>query len=260
MKRFLLATSAVFAAGVSYGEAQRTTLTLENKFPELHQVEAGGTVMAREFSDTGDHLTTVAPYIRYGLFKDLTVYGEIPYAQSDREWLDDGQGLGDIKAGLQLKAYEDIFSYPWVVPHVDISFSTGDEDKGLGYGETVYTMGISVGTKMYEEFSLIADVSYAINGGFDSGLVPGSTTDAHETADAVIIAGSFVWDVSERFAVLAEGKLVQDNSTSEEKQPAYAGAGLAYKFTENFLLGANVGGWNNADGQTDVIVKGAYTF
>lgn len=261
MKRFLLASCAMFAvAGVSYGEAQRTALTVENRFPELGKLEVGGVFEAREFSDNGDHLTTVGPYLRYGLINNLSVYGSVPYAQSDREWLDDGQGLGDVKLGFQLLAYEDVFEYPWVVPHAEVAFGTGDEDKGLGYGEDVYTLGISVGTKMYETVSFIADVSYAINGGYESGLVPDSTLGAHETIDAVIIGGSIVWDVSERFAVLAEGKLVQDNNTAEEQQPRYAAAGMVYRFTERFQLGGQVGGWTDADGQTDIIVKGAYDF
>jgi len=261
MKRILIATCAMVAvAGASYGEAQRTTLTVENRFPELKKLEAGGIFEAREFSDNGDHLNTLAAYGRYGLYENLTVYASVPYAQSNRDWSDDGMGIGDIKIGLQLLAYQDIFEYPWIVPHAEVSFGTGDEDEGLGYGEDVYTLGISVGSKMYDKISFIADVSYAINAGYESGMVPDSTFGAHETLDAVIIAGSIVWDVSDRLALLAEGKLVQDNNTAEEQQPRFGSAGMVYKFSDRFQLGGYVGGWTDADGQTDVIVRGSYDF
>ena len=252
-KRFLPAFCAMMAvAGTSFGEAQRTLLTLENKFPELHQFEAGLDVGNRAFKMDNYRVTTVAPYVRYGLVKNLTGYLDVPVADSSRNFGNSGAGLGDVKAGLQLRAYEDIFSYPWVVPHIEASFNTGDGSKATGYGKNVYTFGISAGSKMYDQLSLIVDASYMLNGGFDSGsLTP---------ADTVAFAASAVWDISEQLAVLAEGKITQHNSTPNDHQPKYGHGGIVYRFTENFQLGAYVGGWVQADAQTDLTIKGSYTF
>ncbi len=253
MKRFLLASSALLAAaGLSYGEEQRTLLTLENKFPELHQIEAGVNFVDRQFDKDSYSLVTVGPTVRYGLLPDLAVYGEVPLAFSSRDGGSDGAGLGDIKAGLQLLAYKDIFGYPWIVPHVDASFNTGDGDKGTGYGDNVFTFGISGGAKMYDQISFILDASYAVNGGFESG---NSTS-----SDSTIFAGSVVYDLSERLAALAEGKIVQDNNEQNVHQPKCGGGGLVYKYSERLTIGAYVYGWVQAENQTDVTVKGIYKF
>lgn len=248
MKRFLMATSAVIAlTGIGYGEEQRTMLTVENRFPKLHQFEAGAVGDHREFE--GGSVSTLAPYVRYGIIPNLTVYGAIPVADSSKDFGGDGFGFGDVKAGVQLLAFEDALEYPWVVPHIDASFNTGDEGKSLGQGENVFTFGVSVGTKMYDQISFIVDASYALNGGRE--------TTTHE--DVAIFAGTILWDLSDKFAVLAEGKITDEKDV--DNQPKYLQGGMVYKFTDDFSLGAYAGDWTDTDIQkSTVTVKASYSF
>lgn len=247
MKRFFTASTILLAAvGISHGEAQRTLLTYENKSPELHQWEAGLLAQNREFETRT--LTSFAPYARYGLIENLTVYGDVPFASSDADFGEDGSGLGDARLGLQLLAYHDVFGYPWVTPHVDTIFATGDEDKALGNGENAFMFGVSVGSTMYDQLHFIVDLSYALNG------APGSAT----AEDQTLVSGSIVWDVDERFAVLAEGRM-SDEGTANDHPLLFQG-GMVYKFTESLGLGIYAGSWTESEEDVDVTGKLSYTF
>lgn len=248
MKRFLMATTALIAAaGTSYGEPQRTMVTVENKFPALHKVEAG--LIGQESDMDTREMTSLAPYIRYGLVPNLTVYGAVPLVDASSDFGGDGTGLGDVRAGLQLLAYEDVFRYPWVVPHVDVQFATGDEDDGTGHGENIYMFGISVGSTMYDRFHFVADVSYGLNG----------RNIEEDENDQIVISGSLVWDLSEKFAVIGEARFTDENSGNDK--PKFGQFGMHYEFTDSFALGAYVGGWTDtAQDQTDVTIKGSYMF
>lgn len=247
MKRiFTVSTVLLAAVGISRGEAQRALLTYENKSPELHQVEAGLTAQNREF-ENGSRMS-FAPYARYGLVENVTAYGELPYAASDRDFGADGAGLGDARVGLQLLAYHDVFGYPWVTPHIDAIIGTGDEDKGLGNGEDAFMFGVSVGSTMYDQLHFVVDVSYSLNG------APGSAT----TDDQVLLSGSIIWDVDERFAVLGEGR-VSDEGTGDN-HPSVIQGGMVYKFSESLSLGAYLGAWSDSENDTDVTGKLSYTF
>jgi hypothetical protein len=247
-KWLTVAIAAAIAAGAN-AQPNRPSFTKENRFPGLHRLEAGGIVNYRD-NEMVDY-TTVAPYARYGLLSNLTLNAAVPFESADFEMGDSESGLGDIQLGLDLLAWQDIFDYPWVIPHVAVGLPTGDEDKGLGTGETTVTPGLSAGSKMYDWVSVIFDVSYAVNGA--------GTTDNLE--NAWLFGGSVIWDISERFAILAEAQasVLQDSMEGQDDTSALYGAGLSYDFTENFELLAEFG---TGDGENEgfFTVKGAYTF
>jgi len=95
-------------------------------------------------SGDGCDLYTAAPYIRYGLAENLAVFGDVPFVQNKPSNGDTQQGLGDVEVGAELVVFQDIFGYPFIIPHAEVSFGTGDEDKGLGNGKTLCTVGVSV--------------------------------------------------------------------------------------------------------------------
>lgn len=236
------------AATVALAEPQRVLLTRENQFPALHQLEVGYEFQQREFNDL--NYRTHSAQARYGLIENLTARLDVPFVMRDADFESDEEGLGDIKLGFDLLAYEDVFSYPYIIPHLDIGFATGDEDKGLGTGETSYTFGLSVGTVVYEVLHYIADVSYAVN------------HDALASADDDVFMASLsvMWTLSEKFALSLEGRLLDFQDTDNE--PYLIGGGMAYRWTDDFQTSLFYGGWQESETGEDTLlsVKAALQF
>lgn len=235
------------ASTLAWGEAQRALLTHENKYPELHQLELGYEFRQREFEDF--QFRTHSAQARFGVWENLTAILDVPWAQRDNDFGDDESGIGDVEFGLDLVAYQDIFGYPYVIPHVAASFSTGDEDEGLGTGETMYLFGVSIGTVVYEVLHYVLDVSFAQN--YDA--------KASEEDDALLVSLSLLWDLSDRFNVAAEGRVVDLQDTDDESY--LIGGGFTYEWTENFQTGFFYGGWQESDDEDRVLsVRANYTF
>lgn len=206
----------------------RTTLTRENKFLEPAQVEFGGFYEHDDNSDLDTDSDTLGVYGRLGLLEFMTAEADVPFVDSDLSG-DSESGIGDVVLKLDLLAFQDIFRYPFIIPHIDVSLPTGDEDKGLGTGETGVTLGISVGTKVYEQLTYVLDIAYAMNGG----------NGTYDDDDIGMLSGSIVWDVSDRFALLTEGRVYEKNSY--DNYPYRVLGGLAYRFTPDVQV-AGYGG------------------
>lgn len=242
----LVGLASVSMAGA---EMQRALLTHENKYPELHQLEIGALGSAEDF-DSGD-VRSVGPFVRFGLLENLTFSATAPYMEISPDFGKDESGIGDTVLGLDLLAYQDIFGYPYVIPHVSVSLDTGDEDKGLGRGDTFTTVGVSIGTVTHEVLHWIADFSYVINGG-----EKGSDTDNYYE-----LAGSLIWDVSKRFAVLVEGMLSEQEEADGDHLNFVQG-GFTYKWTDDLVMGAYFGSTTSDDSDSNgrVTVKASYSF
>lgn len=261
-KQLILTTAAVMAAMICRGEAQRTVRSLENKFPTQGQLELGVNFRSYQFDDEGDSsLNSVGAVARYGLLKNLTAYIEAPAAVFKTDIGDDGEGVGDLRGGLQLKAYEDVFEYPWIVPHFDFTVSTGNDDEGLGTGEGSYAFGISIGSRMYDTYGFVLDGTHVLNGGYQTGSMA--------TEDATVLSLSITADVSEQLAFVVEGSLVlvDDDDDDEDffsdessDDPVYVGAGMVYRWSERLTIGGNIGSWSDAQFDTELSVRAGYDF
>lgn len=252
MRKTILTVSVILACHVvAFGESRRTAYTYENKVPEKGQIEIGALGWYREVPDErvsgnmGRDEYTFEPYLRYGLLKDFNVTAKFPYMYVDPKNADSEQGPGDIELGAELVAFQDIFGYPFILPHVGVRLPTGDEDKGLGEGETRTTAGVSIGTTIYDVLHFVADVGYTIY-----------RDEENETT----ISGSIVWDVDEKLALLAEVRTSNKEVGSEENRPVYYVGGMSYRATEGFQLTVYGGGAQHAE--TDVLAgaKISYSF
>lgn len=203
----------------SYTGPMRTLLNRENKYPESGRGELGLGVDRFSLKDLDASVTDVSLSGRFGIWENIVAGANVPFTSTD-VFGNDESGLGDLSLDLDLLAFQDIFRYPFVIPYVTVQLPTGDEDKGLGAGETVYETGISVGTKVYDAITYLVGISYLVNGFQDA---------AGDGEDAYAISGSLVWDISDRFAVLGEGRIYEELSYMDS-QPYEALGGLAYRF------------------------------
>lgn len=217
----------------------RTTLTRENKYPEVGQVELGGFYTHAEQDELDQDIVGV--YGRLGVWEFVTLQADVPFVDSEFGEGDESEsGMGDVVLKLDLLAFQDIFRYPYFIPHVDVSLPTGDEDKGLGTGETGVTIGMSVGTKVYDKLTYVLDVAYAINR-----FAEKATEDDD---DVFMVSLSIVWDVSDRFALLTEGRVIEENSFGNI--PYEIKGGMAYRITPDVQIAAYGGVVNN---ETDAV-------
>ena len=248
-KIIALSATVVAVSAICFGEAQRTSVSFENKFPELNKWEVGAIAQDRKFED--GKLLTLGAYGRYRLLDRVTVDGTLPVASSSKDFGEDGTTLGDINLGLQLLAYQDkAFLYPFVIPHFNVTLPTGDPDKGTGNEDTGYLVGMSIGTKTHDCLTWVGDVSYSAKGG----------VGAPDELDQAIIGLSIVWDLDDSFALIGEGKVAGFGADSPDGRPYYAGGGFAYKFTENLQFSLNGGMWNSTREDVDVVGKLSYSF
>ena len=225
-------------AGTAWADPVRTVFTRENKFPGAMKAEIalGGGMASYDEDMAGDEveLYDVTPGVRFGLTDRLAVLAEVPYRMlsvGDR----DEQGLGDVALGLEFLFFEDIFEYAWIVPHATAILATGDEDKGLGTGESQGRFGISVGTTVNDVLHFGADVSYTLNGTV-------SEDDMDERDDLVTGSLSLVFDLDAHASVLGEVQFRDDPIDSENDYAVRYHLGLAYRINKNFTLMGYGGG------------------
>lgn len=250
-KSILAACMAMTLSVAAYGESERTLFTYENRVPEKGQVEIGVLGVYREVPDEDavrvmsrdEYL--VGPYLRYGLSERLSVSAAFPYKYIDPKYGDAEQGPGDVVLEAVLVAFQDIFGYPFVIPHVSLFLPTGDEDKGLGEGETQTRVGVSIGTTIYDVLHFIVDGSYTIR---------------RDETNVKELGASIVWDLDKRFSVQAEFQVSNDKFPGDDNNPVYYLGGATYRPSEALQITVYGGGAQHAE--TDVYggAKVSYSF
>ena len=203
-------------AGVSRGESSRLMLSVENKMPALHHLELGTLAQYQDvpavfpaFSDADAYM--VEPYARFGLFRNFTVFTRVPYVSVQPDRGDSQDGLGDVSAGFELVTFEDVFDFPYIIPHAEVIFDTADE--GLGYGDTRLLGGVAVGTVVDDQWHYVLDVGYMSSDGDD---------------DLYRVSGGFVWDLNKQCSLLAEG-IVTGEDYEDQSYTLYGQGGITYR-------------------------------
>ena len=262
MKKLFAIILVAAVSGLCQAESMRTLLVKENKFPDAGQLEVGSVFKYSEYDQEETTIVFVdglpvinpagsreemsaAPYLRYGLLENLTVIGTLPYRDIDNEFGEDASGIGDASLGFELKVLEDIFDYPYVIPHMDVIFDTGDEEEGLGRGDSSVLLGCSVGTVVADIYHWIVDARYEVR---------------NDEENVVSAALAFIWDISDQFSVLAEGYLSDEEVPPDAKHPAFAQGGMCYKATDNLAINIYGGAGKNPGEDMVGTLKVSYSF
>lgn len=226
----------VAALVTAESEYSRTLFSRENRLPEAGKLELGVFSQYTRYDESvgvpGLNLKrkdyTVSPYARYGLREDLAVFAHIPFAHVDSDSLPKSHtGIKDISVGLELLAYEYTFGYPYVLPYVEIFFPTGDEDDLMGNGKTDAAIGVSVGTTVYDVYHYVLDACYNVN-------QKESGTDKKNGVFS--LSAAFIWDLSEKFSVMAEARGTTEDILGESAVPVYFRGGMYYRMTDKLAL------------------------
>ncbi len=245
----------VFAAVVNMtgAEMNRPQFSKENKFPDYLKPEVGLRIEYHEIQDTQEEYTlsdanlwSLNLFGRMGVYENLTLTANLPFNSLEPDEADTENGLGDIGIGLELRAFEDVFGYPYIIPHCTYTFDTGDENKGLGGGVTTFRLGVSIGTVVEDVVHFIGDVSYDI-------------LKAEE--NSVVLGFSTIYDLSEQFSLVVEGRMKERHDPNNQDDWAYyAGGGMVYKMNEKLTMGLYGNGATQADEDLFVTLKTSYDF
>ena len=249
IKKWMTGVMMVAVAGAAWAEPESTLLTRENKLPEKGQVEIGALIGMQALEFEKHYQET--PYLRYGLLGNLAANVTIPVKQIrvDQGFNGNRSGLGDVTVGLELVPYQDAFRFPYIMPHVDVGFPTGDQDKNLGSGDVSVFAGVTVGTTTYEVYHWAVDVSVRH-------LVD---NDPMTKDDTVVLAGSFIWDLSEEFSLLTE--IGGSNQDLPDGRPITFEGGMVYKPADTaWLLGLYGGKTIHSSEDWNGTIKVSYSF
>jgi hypothetical protein len=165
----ILTIACLITAGTGYARPARTLLVEDDQLPFDQETEFGLELAINELEDGGDG-RAVVPYVRYGVSDNMAASLRIPYIANSSDALGSVSGLGDIGLGLSILAYgpADIGDYS-IVCNMGVKLPTGNEDKGLGIGETTYSAGVVFAMRLTSELTGILDGRY-ISGAADSDM------------------------------------------------------------------------------------------
>jgi hypothetical protein len=104
---------------------------------------------------------------------------------------------------------------------------------------------VAVGTTTFDKYTWVLDGRYDCNTG-DQGRFEG--------------AAAFIWELSEKFSVLAEAKVAEKEKGSTEDVPFYFNGGMCYRPIENFSVNLYGGTSVNAEENGHGAVKLAYSY
>ena len=249
MKSIVSVAAVIVFAGAlaSTAEPMRTLITKENKFPDYHASEVGTKVDFVEFVDNFEqsilndaNQVLVTAYYRYQLAEDLAVRVDVPYGQFDPDVGDSENGFGDVALTAELRAFEDTFTFPYLIPYATYRFDTGERKAGLGDDESSFVVGATIGSTVYDvPWHVAFDVNYEI----------------FEDSSNIAAAGaSVVWDVTEQFSVLAEAQITDEELPDPiEEHPITLGGGAVYKLSDTLAVAVHGAGKKNS--REDVITS-----
>jgi len=230
-KWFLAAMALCVTASVSLADPMRTVFTKENKFPEAMGWEvslgAGGSGYDDDDGPNGKIDTSfVEPAARFGVTERLALTAAIPLVGYNDDNMDEF-GFGDMSIGAEFLFFEDIFEYAWIIPHADLIFATGNEDKGLGNGKTQAAFGLSIGTTVNDVIHFALDGTFTSNGKIDE------EGDYDNLGTGAL---SIVWDLDERASLLGEVQVRDDTLDEEDSYGTLGHLGMSYRINEGFTL------------------------
>lgn len=180
-------------------------------------------------------LVSATPYLRLGLTRNTVISLAVPALYRDSDRLGSSAGPGDVRLGAEVLVYEDMFRYPYVLPYLEVTVPTGREADGLGEGDPTFRVGMALGTTRWRHWH------FRMDGRFD----------AYQGRDnRASIGGALIWDVSDQFAVLAEGRVTQRGDDETTTRKLFL-AGMVYRPTPLWSVNVHVG--QEMDSERDVM-------
>jgi hypothetical protein len=236
-KRFLSVTSSlcsiiIFSAAPAFGAHPLLTDDTITQGKGKTQIE-----MSYQYDSNNDdgikkEASRPKAQFTYGLLDPLDVILEIPYLfvqQTQGGVTTSNDGFGDITLSLKWRFYGEKEKGLQFAIKPSVTFPTGDEAKGMGFGREAY--GITfISTFEREEWCVSANLGYLYN---DYGLQ--SDRDANRSS---IWSASFSgqYEPVEKLWLVGEVGVLSNPSVTSDTPPAFINVGVIYELTKNVDL------------------------
>jgi hypothetical protein len=185
-------------------------------------------------NDDGSKTETGRPKVQltYGLLDPLDVILEIPYLflqQTQGGVTTSNDGIGDITLSLKWRFYGEKEKGLQFAVKPSVTFPTGDEAKGLGFGREAY--GITfISTFEQEEWCVSANFGYLYN---DYGLQSDRETHRQDIWSASL---SGQYRVIEKVWLVGEVGVLTNPNAASDTPPAFINGGVIYELTKSVDL------------------------
>jgi len=170
--------------------------------------------------------------LTYGMLDPLDIILDIPYLfvqQTQAGETTSNDGIGDITLSLKWRFYGEKEKGLKFAIKPSVTFPTGDEAKGLGFGREAY--GITfISTFEREEWCVSANVGYLYN---DYGLP--SDRDAYRR-DIWSASLSGQYEIFEKVWLVGEVGVLTNPNAASDTPLAFINGGLIYELTKNVDL------------------------
>jgi predicted porin len=185
-------------------------------------------------NDSGVKTQTSQPHVQltYGILDPLDAIVTVPYLlvrQTHGGTEANKNGIGDVTLALKWRFYGEKEKGLQFAIKPSVTFPTGDEDKGLGYGREAY--GITfISTFEREEWCVSANLGYLYN---EYGLQ--SNRDAYRK-DIWSASLSGQYEFVEKLWLVGEVGVLRNPNVTSDTLPAFINAGVIYELTKSIDL------------------------
>lgn len=249
-KRIALFAGLLALTMPGFASPQRTVYTHENQFPKVGGVEVNVSGQYTEIIDRDEQIdnadvnvSRLAADLRYGLLPELTLTAGLPLVSEDPDRGDSETGLGNLTLGLELRAWQDIFEYPFVIPHAEVGLGTASSDLVSETDDLTVTFGISAGTVTHDWITWVADASYVL---------------LQDEENIVVLSGSVAFQHSKKFSTLVEVRATDEESGPDDDHPFNVLAGFTYDWNRNFRTSIHGGGGLDSSDDVVALFKASY--
>jgi len=168
-------------------------------------------------------------YLKYGIIDNWEVGADIPYLNISPDEGDSQSGIGDMNIWTKYRFISEDKDNFGLAAGLNVKLATGDEDEGLGSGETDFMPFIMGTIKPSDQIVLGAKVGYDIIG----------------EPDGVDVDNEWLGTIWGGYMLKPNVGLVAElyGNTQKGKDPLAIDAGVTYGITENagFVFGAGAG-------------------
>ncbi len=170
--------------------------------------------------------------LTYGLLDPLDVILEIPYQfiqQTQGGVTTSSDGIGDITLSLKWRFYGEKEKGLQFAIKPSVTFPTGDEAKGIGFGREAYGI-TAISTFEREEWCVSANLGYLYN---EYGLQ--SNRDANRSSIwSASLSGQY--EFIEKLWIVGEVGVATNPNATSDTPPAFVNGGFIYELTKGIDL------------------------
>ena len=224
MKKIILSIAICFTLPSLFScsvYAYRPLSTEDTGVPEQGALELeSGFTYTRE-GNAGNNFNFVLVPV-YGLLENMALCIELPFDILNPDDGETERGFGDMSLALKTSLLPESENLPSFLLKTIVKLPTGDEDKGLGSGETDTTL-MMVASKTLGCVNLHANAGYTFIGGDSSD-------------DNIIYGFAIGYDILPKLTLVCEAFMETENDFDKESHTVTPLVGLRYHLTEKIIL------------------------